>query len=263
MTKPIPQNPADLFLHLIITFLTPMFLEAAGGDIAFARIAALETVNGYGARHFMDLLPIAQVIAFGLVTLDSLGRSMNEALSTPLVLRLRGNAVSLHRAAEKASAALHAPIAQETEPALDPEQEQALIADLARTQRRIAEANSIAAKPAPTAAPKPTATPKPTPQPTPIQPTPIQPTPIQPTPNQPATAPTAKPPTPLTMEETANRTLWATAMSNIARECTHDLINLPPAQRREATMRATALNSVARELLSNEPLPPSILQRHA
>ena len=167
---------------------------------------------------------------------------MNEGLSTALVLRLRGNAASLHRAAEKSRAILQAPIAQETAPDLDPEQEQALIADLARTKRRIAEANAIAPKPAPTATP-PASTPKAaTPEPAPPQPAPSQP---------------AKPPTP---EETASRTAWATAMSDVAREFTDGLANLPPVERRQATMRATALNSVAQHLLSNAPLPPSILR---
>jgi hypothetical protein len=36
---------------------------------------------------------------------------------------------------------------------------------------------------------------------------------------------------------------------------------LPPAERRGASMRAAALSGVAHQLLSGEPLPPSILDR--
>ena len=88
-------------MHLIITYLTPMFLATAGGDVQYARMAATEAVKAYKAREHVDLLYIAQIIAFGLAILDSLNRSMADDLSVTQVLRLRSNAASLSRAAER------------------------------------------------------------------------------------------------------------------------------------------------------------------
>ena len=88
-------------MHLIITYLTPMFLATAGGDVQYARMAATEAVKAYKAHEHVDLLYIAQIIAFGLAILDSLNRSMADNLSVTQVLRLRSNAASLSRAAER------------------------------------------------------------------------------------------------------------------------------------------------------------------
>ena len=117
MTEPTTLRPADVFFHLIVTYLTPLFLAAAGGDVAFARLAAIETVNGYGARSITDLLPIAQVIAFGLAILDSLSRSMSDTISLPHILRLRSGATSMNRASETCCRVLDAPPLGDTEPA--------------------------------------------------------------------------------------------------------------------------------------------------
>src|ERR1700742_2892146 len=93
-------TPAEVFLNLIAAFLTPMFLATAGGDPTYARMAALETVNSYGVRTLADLLPIAQILAFGSPPLASLNQSMADNIAVSLALRLRGNASSLSRAAE-------------------------------------------------------------------------------------------------------------------------------------------------------------------
>ena len=81
-----------------------MFLATAGGDVQYARLAATEAVKAYKAQQHVDLLYIAQIIAFGLAILDSLNRSMADNLSVTQVLRLRSNAASLSRAADAASA---------------------------------------------------------------------------------------------------------------------------------------------------------------
>ena len=137
-----PRHPADVFIHLIITYLTPMFLATAGGDILHARIAATESVNAYTARNPVDLLSIAQITAFGLAILDSLSRSMAENLPIALVLRLRGNAASLGRLAERCRRALRDPppsdqaAADHPSPKFDPEAERqreaAVFANIAR-----------------------------------------------------------------------------------------------------------------------------------
>ena len=97
---------ANILTNLIVTFLTPMFLATTGGDLNQARAAATETVNAYTARHPADLLLIGQSIALGLAVLSSISLSMAENIPITLILRLRGNAVSLHRAADKCRQAL-------------------------------------------------------------------------------------------------------------------------------------------------------------
>jgi hypothetical protein len=273
-TETTPLRATDVFMHLIVTFLTPMFLAAAGGDPAVARAAATETVNAHCARNLADLLPIAQVIAFGLAVLGSLSLSMAEDLSIPLILRLRGNAATLNRGAEQCRRVLRDPSVRDTTPYwlapdFDPEaeraQEEAVIANVLRATQRVAEVNARtttkpAASPPPVAAtpaapvkpPLPTVQPahKPEPQ---IQPAPAAPANASPRiPSRPATRPTQ------TAEDAFRRNAWATAMTDVAREYTTDLVNMPPSERREATMRAAALSGVAHQLLSGDPLPPSI-----
>jgi hypothetical protein len=77
-----------------------MFLDVSGGDIGFARAAALETVNAYRTRNAADLVSIAQIVAFDLAALGSLSLSMADNLSLSVTLRLRGNANALNRSAE-------------------------------------------------------------------------------------------------------------------------------------------------------------------
>ena len=77
-----------------------MFLTASGGDIGFASMAALETVNSYRVRTLADLIAAAQIVAYGLAALGSLSLSMDDGLSLPMLLRLRGNANACTRSAE-------------------------------------------------------------------------------------------------------------------------------------------------------------------
>jgi hypothetical protein len=111
----------DLLTNIVVTFLTPMFLGITHGDLDQARAGALETVTACAARHPMDILLIGQMIALGLATLSSVSLSMDEDIPISFVLRLRGNAVSLHRAAETCRRALP-----------EPGHEQAPISDLDR-----------------------------------------------------------------------------------------------------------------------------------
>jgi hypothetical protein len=103
-----PIRPDDFLLNIIVTFLMPLFLTA-GGDVAFARIAAIETVNAYRARNRTDLITIAQIIACGLTALGSLGLSLADNLSLSMTLRLRANAVALNRVVEQSRRALTQP----------------------------------------------------------------------------------------------------------------------------------------------------------
>jgi hypothetical protein len=274
-----PLPPSEVFLHFIVSFLAPMFLTTTGGDPATARLAAIQTVNAYGARTLADLLPIAQVIAFGLAVLDSLSRSMEESLPTTLVLRLRGNAASLNRGAEQCRRALHAPPLGDAEPSgpgLDPEQERqheaAALASLVHAERQLAERNarpqtSDTPEPPSAAANSPAAPPPsprsaapactiPEPPPGPAESSASRPTPdlAPPHPVPPHPAAVEKPPRSTPPTEDQYRAAWAAGMTEVAREYATGLANLPPAERRDATMRATILSTVARELLSGEPM---------
>jgi hypothetical protein len=196
---------------LVVTFLTPMFLPIAGGNLDHAHAAAMETISQYPAQDDLDLLIIAQLIAFGLAAVDSLGLATSEDLSVNQILRLRGNAVSANRAHQQCRRAM-----QEAPPAApaDPP-----------------------AKPATIVAPA-----APSPQPTVLPPQPAS------KPRQPA----------------ANQAVWADAMVGIAGEITAGLANLPPPQRRDASIRAAALSSAASHLLTGktpDPLPNLNLRR--
>jgi hypothetical protein len=114
MTATSPRT-IDILLHMVATLLTPMFLTATGSvDQAYA--VAMATVRSCTPRTPMDLLLIAQMIAFGLATLSSLSLSMEDNIPINRALRLRGNAVSLHRASDKCRRALPEP---DTEVACD------------------------------------------------------------------------------------------------------------------------------------------------
>ncbi|HET6306569.1 MAG TPA: hypothetical protein VFG12_05255 [Rhodopila sp.] len=99
-TVEAPVHPGNLLLNLLVTLLAPIFLGVAEGNIDLARLAALETINDYRARNRIDLIAVAQVIAYGLATLASLSRSMEDDLSDSMTLRFRRNATACTRAAE-------------------------------------------------------------------------------------------------------------------------------------------------------------------
>ena len=105
-TRKTTQGASGLLVDLIIALLAPMFLWACEGDTALARAAAAEALNAYCAEDNLTLIRAAKILAFDLATLGSLSLSMSEATSASLALRLRGNAVSLDRAAERNRTAL-------------------------------------------------------------------------------------------------------------------------------------------------------------
>jgi hypothetical protein len=88
-------------LDKVLGFLAPIFLGAAADNAAAARGAAKSMLDSYGARTNRELRLAALAIAFSFGALDALSRSA--ALDLPLnqVLRLRGNANALNRAAEQ------------------------------------------------------------------------------------------------------------------------------------------------------------------
>ncbi|MFL5253707.1 MAG: hypothetical protein ACJ8AI_12570 [Rhodopila sp.] len=99
-----------VILEKILAFLAPLFLDVAG-DISTAREAARVLLESYSPRTDRELRHAALVIAFSFAALDALSRSVNSELTVNQVLRLRGNANALNRAAlqnEQALEALHA-----------------------------------------------------------------------------------------------------------------------------------------------------------
>jgi hypothetical protein len=236
-TDEAPAHPGDLLLALIIALLAPMFLTASGSDINLARLAAFETVNAYRARSQADLITIAQIISCGLAALGSLGLSMADDLSLPMILRLRGNAVALNRTVDQNRRALTASQAAEPTTPPDPVYEAKVQANVAAAQKLTAEAMANLRKPEP-----PPAT---------IAPPPI---PVQPDPT-PATI--VSPPTgqsPISQREW--QIMLASAMSDVAAECTAGAANLSPEDRVIASRRAALLSSAATDVILGNIPPP-------
>jgi hypothetical protein len=267
---PAGFHPVDVLLHVIATFLAPMFLTASGGDIGFARMAAMETVNAYCVRSPADLIPIAQIIAFGLAALGSLSLSMADELSLAMTLRLRGNAIACDRSAERNRRALReskvrpmVPLHADTTPDPGGERFEAeLLARVAAAQERgraiqarmegtaaspgqgapasvVAPASPGRAAPTPAAA-APAARPVPTAAPI-------------------GAAPTGAAPTGAAamITERQIQTMWGAAMADVAAEYTTDLTSLPPAACREATVRANTLDACDNDLISGNVSPGS------
>jgi hypothetical protein len=216
-----PVHPADILMHLIIAFLAPMFLTASGGDIRFARMAALETVNAYRARNQIDLMAIAQIIACSLSALGSLSLAMADDISLSMTLRLRGNAVALNRAIEQNRRAL----AQTPEPHPEDQAEyEARVAAEVAAAQQLSRTRNAAEDQQTTETPPP-----PAPAITPIAPK---------------------------LTDRQWQAKWATAMTEVAAEYTAGLKFLPPTERWQATRRAAALSSTANQLLLG-PVPPT------
>jgi hypothetical protein len=259
-------HPVDILMSFIVAFLAPMFLSASGGDIGFARMAAIETITAYRARSPADLIAIAQLIGCGLAALGSLSLSMADNLSLSMTLRLRGNAVSLNRAAEQNRRALRAAESADlpadtdsgAQPAFQPHPDDArfeaeVLASVAAAQQATAAAQVRlqTAKPAPIPA-----TPQKTALTATVPTTPAVAIPAITTPTAPAIAPTARTPIASTVTDEQRQAMWATAMADVAGEFTTGLHNLPPEERRLASRRAAALSSCAQQLLTGN-VPPA------
>jgi hypothetical protein len=236
----IPLHPSNILMALIITLLAPMFLGVTAGDINNARLAAIETVNAYRARNHADLIAIGQIIGFGLAALGSLSLSMEDDISLSMVLRLRGNANALNRSAEqnrRALAETRRDDAASRQTAAEPETaaaatrdgdldeaEMFLTATAAQELAAEAEARLLPAHHTPSQTRIPAQTPH----------------------NAEVSA------------EKRHQAMWAIAMVKESGEITAGICNLPPAERRAASIRAAALSSTAHLLLSGTSAPPAI-----
>jgi hypothetical protein len=244
-TESPPHHPTNALMSLVITLLLPTFLGVTAGDIALARMAAIETINDYRARNNADLIAIAQIIACGLAALGSLSLSMDDNISLSMTLRLRGSAVALNRSAEQNRRVLNQPLRDNPTPyyiETPPEPETSATEDdagIARAEALLsaAAAHELAAESEAR----------------------LQ-DPRQIANQTPAPAQNA------TVSDKRHQEMWAIAMVKEASEITAGILHLPPAERSAAAIRAAALGSAANELLTgvspprpgNPPMPPRV-----
>src|ERR1700683_2044692 len=80
---------ANRFVDHLIHFLMPFFLSAAP-TFEEAHAEILETLASYGPRTRQEFLHAAQMIAFGLSTLDALAEAKASEMSPSMRLRYRG-----------------------------------------------------------------------------------------------------------------------------------------------------------------------------
>src|SRR5271168_3348662 len=144
------MTETTFLMNLIVAYLAPMLLTATGGDRTQAEKTAIQTVNAYAAGNLAELLLVGQSIALGIAMLSSVSLSMTENIPISLILRLRANAVSLHRAAERCRQALPQPDPDYVAPApkAPPSDAQRTIA-----QRKPAQPKPTQSKPNPEAPP--------------------------------------------------------------------------------------------------------------
>jgi hypothetical protein len=223
MSAPEPASPDTNLVNLVLALLTPMFLWATEGDIRLAHIAAAQTLNEFRITNRLSLFTVAKIIAFDIATLSSLSLSMYEDVTMLLALRLRGNATSLDRSADRNRRMYH----QETRTAAPDQTEDAVETAIAEAQRMVNEAKArihAAAQPAEKAQPdaEPVAEATQAPAPLPL-----------------SSAPTS---------EQQHRSAWPDTMTAVAEAFTADLDNVPPeAQWREMT-RIMAMTAAAADI---------------
>ena len=245
---PVRLHPYQILMNLIATLLAPMFLGVTGGDVAMARMMAIQTVSAQRISSLMDLLAVAQIVAYGLAALGSLSLSMDDDLSLAMVLRLRGNANACTRSAEQNRRAIrndrHEEPLPRDQPMPEPEMHHAepwpettendgpagLMDDT------VAEVLAAEARERLVQCAEKTADRAPVPRPVPVR--------------------EAAVPSPAA--EKRHNEMWAIAMVNEASEITASIPGLPPAERHAASLRAGMLASTANRLLTGlgDSLPP-------
>ncbi len=233
-----PEPATNNLANLILALLAPMFLWSTAGDIRLAYAAAAETVNEFRTTNRLSLFTVAKIIAFDIATLSSLSLSMYEETTALLALRLRGNANSLDRSAERSRRLLE----QESRPGAGQSKESPEAA-VAEAQRMVSEAKARvrAATSAPDAQPD------------------AEPAPVAEAVGVPASAPVPTPP-PAGAARTAaeaRQAAWADAMTAVAAEFTAGLDTLPSEERWKELARIKALTTASGELSSGAAPPPS------
>jgi hypothetical protein len=243
MSASSAATPDTNLANLVLALLAPMFLWSTAGDIRLAYTAAAQTLNEYRVANRLSLVTVAKIVAFDIATLSSLSLSMYEDVSMSLALRLRGNANSLDRSAERNRRLL------ELQSRADPAEnsENSVEAAIAEVQRMVRDAKACTHASAPAAETQPDAEPAAVTEPR----TETAPAPVSET----AAAPAAR------TGEQQHRAAWAHAMTVVTEEFAAALQDLPPEERwpeerlREIE-RIEALTTIAGDLVSGTAPPP-------
>jgi hypothetical protein len=107
MSDPDPHiTPTECLFDLVFSFMLPIFLASAGGDIGLARQSIIDLLDAYQAATAAELELVARIISFSHAAIDSLRHAMRPDLPDNLALRFRANAVALNRSAEACRKAL-------------------------------------------------------------------------------------------------------------------------------------------------------------
>ena len=89
-------------LDTILARLALLFLAGAGGDIAAARLAALQMLTRYHPETEDEFRLAAQIVTFSFHALEALSQAATPDMPLTRILRLRSSAVSLSRESHKA-----------------------------------------------------------------------------------------------------------------------------------------------------------------
>ena len=236
-------EPTDLLMEFVLSLLVPFLTTGSLTDPALARRAAAETIAAYKAAGQDQLVTIAQLVAFALASLDNLRLSMPQDLSLSMKLKLRGNANTLNRASQHATATLDRQRRDITPPERD---ETEILASLEAAKTVVQQA--LAAHP-------------------PRHPGHPPATAGQPQPNRRRRRTARKAATPHPAVAAANGSnippatdrhidlAWASAMTDVAAEYTAELPHLTPAQRQTHLARIGALSEIS-TMLGRGDAPP-------
>ncbi len=112
------QRP-NAYLETIIAFPLPYF-SAAAADLREARSEIIDTLASYSTRTRAEMLQTAEIIAFGMTTLDVLAEAKTTEMSPSMRLRYRSCANSLNRSTLQTEKALDLRLGDEVLPAPSP-----------------------------------------------------------------------------------------------------------------------------------------------
>jgi hypothetical protein len=250
--QPAPRvSPVNDLVNLLIVMLTPVFLGPAGGDLRLARLGAQQVLLAFKAEHHADWLTIAQIVAFGLATVNTLCLSFVEDLPIQAVLRLNNSADRLSKAEMRHRKLRHEPVGQAVArpaPSIQPVPVPAATPPAATNPPPATPAEAATAKPAPPNAPV------------------GQPARI--TGSAGTAMPRMGPPTsesrrgapalsvvqadPSDAEQCA---AWLESAARVAGEYLAAMPDLDPAAAEQAMLRASALSEAARDVAAGGPLP--------
>ncbi|HEX2939628.1 MAG TPA: hypothetical protein VHO91_01180 [Rhodopila sp.] len=93
-------GPTDCIFDLFFSYMLPIFVASAGGDIDLARQSIIDLLDAYNACTAAELELVARVVSFSHAAIDSLRQAARPDLPDALVLRFRTSAVALNRSAD-------------------------------------------------------------------------------------------------------------------------------------------------------------------